>query len=70
VDAPGSPLGSWGGSADTHPDGTYTFEDVPPGTYIVTAMATNPGPGPSPKDQRKTIKLVAGQTIDVEIVGR
>ena len=70
IDAPGRPVGSWGGSANTHPDGTYTFEGVPPGTYIISAMATNPGPGPSPKDQNKTIKVVAGQTIEVEIVGR
>jgi len=70
VDTPGSPLGSWGGSANTKPDGTFTFDGVPPGTYTVSAMATNPGPGPSPKDQRKTIKVIAGQTIEVEIKGR
>ena len=70
IDAPGRPLGSWGGSANTNADGTYTFEGVPPGTYIISAMATNPGPASSPKDQRKTIKVAAGQTIEVEIVGR
>jgi hypothetical protein len=70
IDAPGRALGSWGGSANTNADGTYTFDGVPPGTYIISAMATNPGPGPSPKDEKKTIKVVAGETIEVEIVGR
>ena len=70
IDTPDRALGSWGGSANTNPDGTFTFEGVPPGTYIISAMATNPGPAPSPKDQKKTITVTAGQTIEVEITGR
>lgn len=70
IDAQGRAPGSWGGSADTHPDGTFTFENVPPGTYIISAMATNPGPAPSPRDPKKTVQLQAGQNLEIDIEGR
>jgi hypothetical protein len=64
-------LGKWGASGDTNPDGTFQFENVPPGEYIVSAMATNPGPALQGKDPNaKTITVKAGQTTDVEVTGR
>jgi len=65
-------LGTWGGSADTTADGTYTFENIPPGEYVVTAMATNPGP-PPPKGKdplAKTVTVKAGEVMEVEVTGR
>jgi len=61
----------WGGSADTKPDGSFQFDNVPPGEYIVSAMATNPGPALQGKDPNaKTITVKAGQTTEVEVTGR
>lgn len=34
----GKAIGSWGGTANIGEDGTYTFENVPPGRYAVTGM--------------------------------
>lgn len=38
----GGTVGSWGGSANIGADGTYTFERIPPGDYVVTGKP-NPG---------------------------
>jgi hypothetical protein len=38
----GGGIGSWGGSANIGVDGTFTFENIPPGCYIVTGKP-NPG---------------------------
>ena len=64
-------LGRWSGGANTAADGTFHIEDVPPGEYVVTAMATNPGPAFFGKDPNaKTITVRAGATADVEVVGQ
>ena len=38
----GGGIGSWGGSASIGTDGTFTFENIPPGQYVVTGKP-NPG---------------------------
>src|SRR5205085_395551 len=54
-------LGQWGGSANTQPDGSFQFDNVPPGEYVVSAVATNPGPALKGKDlNAKTIMVKAG----------
>jgi hypothetical protein len=64
-------IGRWSGSSDTAADGSFHFEDVPPGRYIVTAAATNPGPALIGKNPNaKTIDVKAGQTITLEVTGR
>ncbi len=40
--ATGGAIGSWGGSANVGDDGTFTFESIPPGRYVVTGKP-NPG---------------------------
>ncbi|MEO2015820.1 MAG: carboxypeptidase-like regulatory domain-containing protein [Fuerstiella sp.] len=40
----GGGVGSWGGSANIGEDGTFTFENIPPGHYVVTGKP-NPGRG-------------------------
>jgi hypothetical protein len=64
-------IGRWAGGCDTAADGSFHFEDVPPGRYIVTALAKNPGPAMLGKDPNaKTITVKAGEAITVEITGR
>jgi hypothetical protein len=64
-------IGQWGGSSSTGPDGTFHFENVTPGEYIVSAMATNPGPGIQGNDPNaKTITVKAGETSQVDVTGR
>jgi hypothetical protein len=67
----GSKLGSWGGSSNTKPDGSFVFENVPPGTYVLSAMATNPGPARQGRDPNlKKVVVKAGQTVEVDVTGR
>ncbi len=68
----GAKVGDWGGSAETTADGTRTFEDVPPGEYVVSAMAIHPGtPPPTGKDPNaKTVTVKAGETTEIEVTGR
>src|SRR5207248_10207063 len=61
----GAKRGTWGGSSNTNPDGSFEFKNVPPGTYVITAMATNPGRALQGKDPNaKTVTLKAGQTAE------
>jgi hypothetical protein len=64
-------VGKWSGGSDTAVDGSFHFEDVPPGQYIISAMATNPGPAVDGSDpSAKTITVKAGETAVVELTGR
>ena len=64
-------IGKWGASGNTNADGTFQFDNVPPGQYIVSAMATNPGPALKGKDlNAKTIIVKPGETTEVEVTGR
>jgi iron complex outermembrane receptor protein len=47
-------------TAETEPDGTYEFQDLPPGTYEVTAHTA------ALADARKTVTIAAGQTATVD----
>lgn len=60
----GSKIGSYGGSGDFSPDGTYTLENVPPGKYVVTAQP-NPGPAAGLNNAKK-IEVKGGAAIDVK----
>ena len=54
----GGGIGSWGGSANIGVDGTFTFENIPPGHYVVTGK-----PNPGRIDDRT-------EPIKVEIEGK
>jgi len=63
----GNKVGSWGGSMEVKADGTFEFNDVPPGRYTVTARP-NPGPvlkGKDPNEQK--IEVESGKTVELEI---
>jgi hypothetical protein len=71
VAPPGAPIGHWSGSSNTAADGSFHFENVPPGKYIVTGRAKNPGPAfPGADPNARTITVTAGQTVRVEVIGR
>ena len=61
----GERIGKWGGSMRVRPDGTFQFGNVPAGTYIISTGPLIPGEAPDPKAKR--IKVVAGQTVTVEL---
>lgn len=66
VDTPGRAIGSWGGSTVLNADGSFQFDNVPPGTYILSSQPINlPG---LPKDPfAKTIEVKPGKITDVDI---
>lgn len=63
----GDKVGSWGGSTEVKPDGTFEFDGVPPGKYTVTARQ-NPGTVVEGKDPNaRDLEVKAGATEEVEI---
>jgi hypothetical protein len=53
-------LGTYGGGAGIGKDGSFTYTNVPPGDYIISAQSTaNTG---------TAIKVIAGHRIDVDLV--
>ncbi len=64
----GSEVGTWGGSATVDAGGSYLFENVPPGRYILRGRP-NPGSTNDETDP-KTIEVVAGETINVVLIAK
>lgn len=59
----GDEIGSWGGSATVDADGSYLFENVPPGRYTLRGR---PNPGSTDEETNpKTVEVVAGETVEV-----
>ncbi len=61
----GDRIGKWGGMMRVKPDGTFEFDNVPPGMYVILAGHLIPGEAPGAK--AKKIKVVAGRTVTVEL---
>ncbi len=61
----GNRIGTWGGGMRVKPDGTFQFDNVPPGMYVISTRPLIPGEAPDAK--AKKIKVVAGQTVTVEL---
>jgi len=61
----GERIGKWGGSMRVKPDGTFQFDNVPPGTYLISTGPLIPGEAPDAKTRK--IKVVAGETVTVEL---
>jgi 5-hydroxyisourate hydrolase-like protein (transthyretin family) len=62
---PGDPIGKWGGSMNVAADGTFEFNDVPPGPYTVSTQLQYPGMRPDPN--AKQIRVQSGKTVEVTI---
>ena len=65
VSPPGNPIGKWGGSTNLNTDGTFQFDNVPPGAYTVSTKPDFPGIAKDPN--AKSIEVEPGKTIEVEI---
>jgi len=66
VNPQGERIGKWGGSTNVNAEGTFTFQNVPPGKYLVSA---NPGLAISGADpDGKLIEVKARQTAQVELL--
>src|SRR5262249_46815211 len=61
----GERIGKWGGSMQVRTDGTFAFDGVPPGHYLVS---TDPRAGiPGQKVKTQEIDVTAGKTTEVEV---
>jgi hypothetical protein len=56
--ATGSILGSWGGGADLRSDGTFLFQGVHPGTYVVSLV--------EPK-KKASVTVTAGEVAELTV---
>lgn len=61
----GEKVGSWGGSANIDAAAQFTFENIPPGKYIVTGRP-NPG-SDSQETVPETVDLKGGKTMELTI---
>jgi hypothetical protein len=62
----GDPIGKWGGSMRCEPDGSFEFDEVPPGEYLVSSNPALLIEGRDPDAVRISVKV--GETIELEIV--
>jgi hypothetical protein len=62
---PGDPIGKWGGSMNIKGDGTFLFENVPPGKYSISTKPQYPGAPADPNAQEVTV--TSGKTTDVTV---
>ncbi|MCY2952966.1 MAG: carboxypeptidase-like regulatory domain-containing protein, partial [Planctomycetota bacterium] len=64
-DAAGNKVGTWGGSMNVKADGTFSFENVPVGKYVISPKPIFLPGVPMPAEA-KTITVEAGKTVEVE----
>lgn len=61
----GEKVGSWGGSANIDADNQHTFENIPPGTYLITGR---PNPGSDNQETApETVELQGGKSVELTI---
>jgi hypothetical protein len=61
----GEEVGKWSGSGEIKPDGSMTFENIPPGKYIVTGRP-NPG-SDTAETSPQTVELRGGETTEISL---
>ena len=65
VNPPGDPIGKWGGSMNLAADGSFQFDNVPPGPYTISTKPQFPGMPADPDAQQ--IAVTSGKTVDVTV---
>ncbi len=61
----GEKVGSWGGSANLDAENQHTFENIPPGKYIITGR---PNPGSDNQETApEVVDLKGGKTTELAI---
>jgi hypothetical protein len=65
VTPPGEQIGKWGGSMNVKPDGSWQFDEVPPGPYTVSTKPMHAGMPADPNAQEVTI--ASGKETEVEL---
>jgi hypothetical protein len=61
----GNAIGSWGGSGNINAEGSITYQQIPPGRYVVSGR---PNPGrESDRTEPTTIELRGGETAKVTL---
>jgi uncharacterized GH25 family protein len=61
----GDQIGKWGGSMNIKSDGTFQFDNVPPGEYVISTVPQLPGIKPDPNAQHVT--LGSGKILEVTV---
>jgi hypothetical protein len=61
----GNVVGSWGGGMNTKEDGSFEFENVPPGKYLISG---DPAAQFDKKKKATAIEVKAGETVEVELI--
>ena len=61
----GEQIGKWGGGMHVEADGTFQFDNVPPGIYYISTGLFLFGQAPDAKARKITV--IAGQTVEVEL---
>jgi hypothetical protein len=65
VTPPGDPIGKWGGGTNVAADGTFQFDNVPPGPYTVSTKPQYPGAPADPTAQQITV--TSGKTVELTV---
>jgi protocatechuate 3,4-dioxygenase beta subunit len=60
----GQAIGKWSGSMNVNPDGSYAFENVPPGKYL---LSTNPLASLGKDPDAKPVEVKGGETAQVDV---
>jgi hypothetical protein len=63
-EAAGSKIGSWGGSMNVKDDGSFLFENVPVGKYLISTKPFLPGVA---SEHPTAVTVEAGKTTEVEV---
>jgi hypothetical protein len=63
----GSKVGSWGGSAKVKDDGTFEFNNVPPGEYRITSRP-NPANSNRQYASEQVVTVAPGERTNVKVI--
>lgn len=68
VNPEGNPVGKWGGGTNVKPDGTFQFDNVPPGKYTISVSPHLARVGKDP--EAREIEVKPGETAEATMTKR